>query len=54
MKHSVSKGIEVITVTREPLGTCNFMTSPHAGAPTNPVPTFLDVLSRDPTFLGFS
>ena len=33
---------------------CSFMMSPHAGAPTNPVPTFLDVLSRDPTFRGFS
>ncbi len=30
--------------------TCNFITSPQAGAPTSPVPTdFLD-LSRDPTY----
>ena len=31
---------------------CNFITSPHAGAPTKPV-TFSDDLSSDPTFLGF-
>uniref|UniRef100_H2UHQ0 Si:ch211-191d15.2 n=1 Tax=Takifugu rubripes TaxID=31033 RepID=H2UHQ0_TAKRU len=29
-----------------------FITSPQAGAPTNPVPTFLEFLSREPTFLG--
>lgn len=34
--------------------TWSFITSPHAGAPTNPVPTFLSFLSREPTFLGFS
>lgn len=34
--------------------TCNFITSPHAGAPTSPVPTSLSFLSKDPTFLGFS
>lgn len=33
---------------------CNFITSPQAGAPTNPVPTFFLFLSKDPTFLGFS
>uniref|UniRef100_A0A1L8D834 Uncharacterized protein n=1 Tax=Nyssomyia neivai TaxID=330878 RepID=A0A1L8D834_9DIPT len=33
---------------------CNFMTSPHAGAPTRPVPTFFSLLSMDPTFRGFS
>jgi hypothetical protein len=32
---------------------CNFITSPQAGAPTNPVPTFFLFLSNDPTFLGF-
>uniref|UniRef100_A0A3P8SV74 Transmembrane protein 119b n=1 Tax=Amphiprion percula TaxID=161767 RepID=A0A3P8SV74_AMPPE len=31
-----------------------FITSPQAGAPTNPVPTFLEFLSSVPTFLGFS
>src|SRR4051794_23557616 len=30
------------------------MTSPHAGAPTRPVPTFGSSLSRVPTFRGFS
>ena len=33
---------------------CSFMTSPHAGAPTSPVPTFASFLSKDPTFRGFS
>lgn len=33
---------------------CNFMTSPQAGAPTNPVPTFLSFLFKDPTLRGFS
>lgn len=33
---------------------CSFMTSPQAGAPTNPVPTFLSFLSREPTLRGFS
>ena len=33
---------------------CSFITSPHAGAPTNPVPTFLFFGSKDPTFRGFS
>ena len=28
--------------------TCNFMTSPQAGAPTNPVPTSSDLMSRLP------
>jgi hypothetical protein len=32
----------------------NFITSPQAGAPTRPVPTFLLFLSNEPTFLGFS
>jgi len=31
---------------------CSFMTSPHSGAPTIPVPTFGSRLSRDPTFRG--
>ena len=34
--------------------TCSFMTSPQAGAPTRPVPTFTSLLSREPTFRGFS
>jgi hypothetical protein len=33
---------------------CNFITSPHAGAATSPVPTFLSALFKEPTFLGFS
>lgn len=32
---------------------CSFITSPHAGAPTIPVPTLAKDLSMDPTFLGF-
>jgi hypothetical protein len=32
---------------------CNLITSPHSGAPTNPVPTFGLDLSNVPTFLGF-
>ncbi|KAH3669637.1 hypothetical protein OGATHE_002449 [Ogataea polymorpha] len=32
---------------------CNLITSPQAGAPTSPVPTFLRFLSIVPTFLGF-
>ena len=32
----------------------SFITSPHAGAPTKPVPTFASFLSKAPTFLGFS
>ena len=31
---------------------CSFITSPHSGAPTMPVPTFGSALSRLPTFLG--
>ena len=34
--------------------TCSFITSPHAGAPTRPVPTVVSALSIEPTFLGFS
>lgn len=34
--------------------TWSFITSPQAGAPTIPVPTFLAFLSNEPTFLGFS
>jgi len=34
--------------------TWSFMTSPHAGAPTSPVPTVLSFLSNEPTFRGFS
>jgi len=30
------------------------MTSPHAGAPTNPIPTSVSNLLNDPTFRGFS
>lgn len=33
---------------------CNFITSPHAGAPTKPVPTFESVLGNDPTLRGCS
>lgn len=33
---------------------CSFITSPQAGAPTSPVPTFLSFLSREPTLRGFS
>jgi hypothetical protein len=33
---------------------CNFITSPHAGAPTSPVPTLGSVFGRAPAFLGFS
>uniref|UniRef100_K3XAL0 Uncharacterized protein n=1 Tax=Globisporangium ultimum (strain ATCC 200006 / CBS 805.95 / DAOM BR144) TaxID=431595 RepID=K3XAL0_GLOUD len=32
----------------------SFMTSPQAGAPTRPVPTFLAFLSIEPTLRGFS
>ena len=32
----------------------SFITSPHAGAPTRPVPTFGSFLFSEPTFLGFS
>jgi hypothetical protein len=31
---------------------CSFMTSPHAGAPTRPVPTDASFLSRLPTLRG--
>ncbi|CAY86826.1 hypothetical protein WN66_06405 [Saccharomyces cerevisiae] len=31
---------------------CNLITSPHAGAPTRPVPTLGNFLSNEPTFLG--
>lgn len=34
--------------------TWSFITSPQAGAPTSPVPTFLAFLSSDPTLRGFS
>ena len=33
---------------------CSFITSPHAGAPTRPVPTFFFLASSFPTFRGFS
>ena len=33
---------------------CSFMTSPHAGAPTRPVPTLGSFLSSDPTLRGDS
>jgi len=32
---------------------CKRITSPHSGAPTNPVPTFALDLSNVPTFFGF-
>lgn len=31
---------------------CNFITSPHAGAPTRPVPTSVSVLDMEPTLRG--
>jgi hypothetical protein len=34
--------------------TCSFMTSPHSGAPTSPVPTFVSSFGSDPTLRGFS
>ncbi|CAN7989529.1 unnamed protein product, partial [Ixodes hexagonus] len=34
--------------------TWSFMTSPHAGAPTRPVPTFSSFLFNEPTLRGFS
>ena len=34
--------------------TCSRITSPQAGAPTSPVPTFGSFLSNVPTFRGFS
>ena len=33
---------------------CRRITSPHAGAPTSPVPTVSSSLSSVPTFRGFS
>jgi len=33
---------------------CRRITSPQAGAPTSPVPTLGSLLSRVPTFRGFS
>jgi hypothetical protein len=33
---------------------CRRITSPHAGAPTRPVPTFSSFLSSVPTLRGFS
>ena len=33
---------------------CSFMTSPHAGAPTRPVPTLGSFLSSEPTLRGDS
>jgi hypothetical protein len=32
---------------------CSFITSPHSGAPTRPVPTSWAFLSIEPTFRGF-
>src|ERR1039458_9975134 len=32
---------------------CSFITSPHSGAPTNPVPTSALFLSSEPTLRGF-
>jgi hypothetical protein len=31
---------------------CSFMTSPHAGAPTSPVPTSVSFFDIDPTLRG--
>lgn len=39
---------------RSPTLICSFMTSPHAGAPTRPVPTLGSLLSKLPTLRGFS
>ena len=33
---------------------CSFITSPHSGAPTTPVPTVASDLSNEPTLRGFS
>jgi hypothetical protein len=33
---------------------CSFITSPHAGAPTMPVPTPSSLLANEPTLRGFS
>jgi hypothetical protein len=32
---------------------CSFITSPHSGAPTTPVPTSGAFLSSEPTLRGF-
>ena len=32
--------------------TCSFITSPHSGAPTMPVPTLGSLLSSEPTLRG--
>jgi hypothetical protein len=34
--------------------TCSFITSPHSGAPTSPVPTLRSSFGSDPTLRGFS
>jgi hypothetical protein len=33
---------------------CSFITSPHAGAPTIPVPTSFASFANEPTLRGFS
>src|SRR3989338_3443304 len=40
------------TITSETF-ICSFMTSPHSGAPTTPVPTLGSFLSSEPTLRGF-
>ena len=44
--HDVPVAREGISGDMQP--TCSFMTSPHAGAPTSPVPTFFALLSSEP------
>ena len=34
--------------------TCSFITSPHSGAPTRPVPTLASPFGREPTLRGLS
>lgn len=51
--YNLGRSVKQSIVRRDRI-TCSFITSPHAGAPTSPVPTFLAFLSKDPTFLGFS
>jgi len=42
------------TFPSAPTFSCNFITSPQAGAPTRPVPTVGSFLSNDPTLRGDS
>ena len=65
--HSVTSELEAIAephpnvlnfasriLPSSPILSCNRITSPQAGAPTSPVPTFGSALSMLPTFRGFS